>query len=184
MCDYMEVLQNMDMNLLKLINTHTHNPLFDWLMPIISTLGNGGAIWIAIALLLISIKKYRRIGILTLLSLGVTALLGEGIIKNLVQRPRPFTVIPSISLLINAPISYSFPSGHTASSFAAALILSRYFKSLRIYIWIMACAMAFSRMYLYVHYPIDILGGIALGTLVSAVVLRSNAKILEHRKSI
>jgi undecaprenyl-diphosphatase len=141
-------------------------------MPIITSLGNMGLIWIIIALVLIFNKKYRDVGIMIIASFILTSIIGEGILKNLVQRLRPFIDIPTINLLISKPTSYSFPSGHTASSFAVAGIIFSTLKKFRIPAIILASLIAFSRMYLLVHYPSDILGGILLGIICFKIVLK------------
>lgn len=112
-----------------------------------------------------------------LASLIIATTLGEGIIKSWVQRPRPFADIPVYKLLISKPLTYSFPSGHTASSFAATGILWRDFRKYRGYILVGASLIAFSRLYLYVHYPSDIIGGIALGLFCSWIVRMLGKKI-------
>ena len=163
--------QALDFNLLSQIYNITHNGIFDKIMPIISNLGNMGIIWVAISIILLSNKKYRRAGILCLVALIVTAIVGEGILKNLIQRLRPFNEVPAMQLLISKPLSYSFPSGHTASAFAAAFIISNQIKKLVIPAYVLAATIAFSRMYLFVHYPSDIIGGILLGTICAMGVL-------------
>jgi undecaprenyl-diphosphatase len=122
------IIQSFDNSILLFIKNNLHFPVLDKLMIFITDLGNGGFIWVIISLLLISNKKYRHIGILTLSSLLVTTSAGDEVLKNIVHRIRPSANIPVASLLIKKPISYSFPSGHAASSFAAATILSKYFK--------------------------------------------------------
>ena len=163
--------QALDFNLLSQIYNITHNGIFDKIMPIISNMGNMGIIWVTISIILLFSKKYRKTGILCLVALIVTAIIGEGILKNLIQRLRPFNEVPTMQLLISKPLSYSFPSGHTASAFAAAFIISNKIKKLVIPAYVLAATIAFSRMYLFVHYPSDIIGGVLLGTICAIVVL-------------
>jgi undecaprenyl-diphosphatase len=167
----LQEFKKMDFSILNFIHNTTQNPVFDKTMPFITWLGNMGLVWIAISILLILNKKYRSIGIMCIAALILTAILGEAILKNIIQRPRPFLQVPVINLLITKPMSYSFPSGHTASSFAVVGIIFSTIKKFRIHAIILAILIAFSRMYLYVHYPSDILGGILLGLLCSKVVL-------------
>jgi len=158
-------LNSIDYNLLIQIHSLTQNSFLDSVMPYISAMGDMGAIWILFSLILLANKKYRMVGIMCLAALLLTATIGEGVLKNLMQRPRPFVLYPSIQPIIPKPPSFSFPSGHTASSFAAAWIISRNLKKAALAAYILAAAIAFSRLYLMVHYPSDILGGILLGTV-------------------
>lgn len=167
----MLLLSEIEREILFFIQNHLHNEILDKVMIFITFLGDRGFVWILLSLILILNKKYRYIGILTLISLMLCTIIGEGIIKNIIGRPRPFTDYPSINLLIKPLKSFSFPSGHTASSFAAAGVLIKYFKKYRIIIIVFACVMAFSRLYLFVHYPGDILAGIVLGLLCSKIVI-------------
>ncbi len=164
----MTLLQNFDLNLLLGIYNTCHNSIFDKIMPVISSLGNVGTVWIILSLIFLTSKKYRRTGVICLLALLFTSFMGEVILKHLIQRPRPFNEIPGVQLLISKPLTYSFPSGHTASSFAAAYIIFKEIRRLAIPAFIIAALIAFSRMYLLVHYPSDIAGGIILGILCAA----------------
>lgn len=170
-------IQNFDVTVLDFILKYGHNTLLDRIMPVITWLGNMGLIWIVVSVMLLINKRHRKTGILVLASLIIVSILGEGIIKPLVQRPRPFAGIPAYKLLISKPLTFSFPSGHTASSFAAAGILWREFRKYRGYILAGASLIAFSRLYLYVHYPSDIIGGIALGLFCSWIVRTLGKKI-------
>jgi undecaprenyl-diphosphatase len=164
-------VQNFDVMVLDFILKFVHKPLLDRIMPAITWLGNMGLVWIAISVILLINKRHRKTEIMVLASMIIAAIFGEGMIKPLVQRPRPFVDITVYKLLISEPLTYSFPSGHTASSFAAAGILWREFRKYRVYIIAGASLIAFSRLYLYVHYPCDIIGGIALGLFCSWIVL-------------
>lgn len=142
------------------------NPFLDGLMPLISSLGNRGMIWILAAFIFLCIKPTRRWGAAMGAALILGFLAGNVILKPLIGRVRPFEAIEGIELLIAAPKDFSFPSGHTLSSFAAASAL--FFRNKK---WggaalVLAFLIAFSRLYLYVHYPTDILGGMAIGVLL------------------
>jgi len=143
-------------------------PLLDTLMPLITMLGDAGIFWIAIALVLLCIPKYRKAG----LSMGVALILGLLIcnvtLKPLVARIRPYDYIlehygKTISLLVATPHDFSFPSGHTLASFEGATALMIHSKKLGIPAMVLACLIAFSRMYLYVHYPTDVIFSVFLG---------------------
>lgn len=145
-----------------------HFDLLDTFMVAVTSLGNGGAIWIAIGVIMLFFKKYRRTGIAVLLGLLMGLLIGNLGIKNLVARERPCAINTAIELLIPFPSEYSFPSGHTLSSFIASTVIFLNSKRLGIYAYVLASLIAFSRLYLYVHFPTDIIGGIVLGLLLGA----------------
>jgi len=157
-------LNSLDYSLLIQIHSVSQNSFLDSVMPYVTNLGTMGAVWILISLVLISNRKYRNAGIMCIAAMLLTTAIGEGMLKNLIQRPRPFVQYPTIELLIPKPSSYSFPSGHTGSSFAAAWILAMNVKKAAVPVYILAGAIAFSRLYLMVHYPSDVLAGIILGT--------------------
>ncbi|OPJ63846.1 phosphatase PAP2 family protein [Clostridium oryzae] len=165
-------IHDFDAAILLFIKNNMHSYLMDKTMIFMTRLGNGGLIWFVICILLILSKRYRRAGFTALTALVITTILGEGIIKHIVRRARPFTNIEDMKLLIARPISYSFPSGHTGASFAAATVLSKYFKKYSLFIFVLAVLIAFSRLYLYVHYPTDVLAGVILG-IISGIMANS-----------
>ncbi len=165
------LLQNIDNSILLFIKNNMHGHMMDKAMVIITSLGNGGIMWIAIAVLLMINKKYRKIGVMALGALILSTILGEGILKHVVQRLRPSADIPAINMLIAKPLSYSFPSGHTTSSFAVAGVLAKYLKKYAIGFLVLASLIAFSRLYLYVHYPTDVVAGIILGLICSKLII-------------
>lgn len=143
-----------------------HTPMGDTLMTFITSLGDAGKIWIILTIILLVMPKTRKTGVVMAIALILDLILCNGILKNLVARTRPFDVNTSVQLLIAKPHDYSFPSGHTAASFAAVAAL--YFageKKMCAPALVLAVLIACSRMYLYVHYPTDILGGMAVGIL-------------------
>jgi len=159
-----------DNYILFIIEKYVHNKYLDIIMPVITFTGNLGAIWAAIAIALIVDKPYRVIGNSIILTLIIGTIIGEGIVKHIVRRIRPCNKqggfnIPSLKL-----ISYSFPSGHTLSSFAAAEMLSLYFIQYRLLFMSMAFLIAVSRIYLYVHYPTDVIAGFIMGVLCSKII--------------
>lgn len=147
-----------------------HNAFLNPLMIGVTTLGDSGLIWILIAIILLFFKRTRNCGILMLLSMAVCFIAGNLCIKNLVQRPRPFQVDASVSLLIPPPGEYSFPSGHTMHGFTAATIIFLHNRKAGIAALLFAAVIAFSRMYLFVHFPTDILGGLIIGVAAAIIV--------------
>lgn len=158
-------LNNIDQAVLLFIQANLHFKILDEIMIFATNAGSKGLIWVLISLLLLLNRRTRKIGIITLAALILSSILGEGLLKHIIQRPRPYDDLPWVHLLINKSTAYSFPSGHTASSFAAAYVLSKYLRSFSPIIWVVALSIALSRLYLFMHYPSDILGGIALGLL-------------------
>ncbi len=176
----MEGLQNFDFAVLDWVSKNLRCGFLDAALPMVTFLGNGGWFFILTALVLICTKKYRRLGIAVGLALIFGLLIGNLTLKPLIARTRPYDVRPYIELLISKPRDFSFPSGHTLASFEAASVLMLGDKRLGIPYLILAALIAFSRIYLYVHYPSDVLCGMILGTLfgvvATAVVKRLFAK--------
>lgn len=153
----------MDLTIVRWAAEHLHGPFLDTVMPYITALGDSGFIWAVICFVLLARKKTRRAGIFCGLSLLIAYVSGEVVLKNLIQRPRPFTLLPGVSLLIPPPGSSSFPSGHTGSSFACAAAIFLLNKKWGVPALALAALIAFSRLYLSVHYPTDLLAGALLG---------------------
>lgn len=137
----------------------------DAVMPFITALGDGGLLWIVIALVLLLFRKTRCCGVAMIGALLFSLLLCNLIIKPIVARERPFFAIPEIVLLIPPPGETSFPSGHASSSFAAATAVLLFHKKSGVAALLIASLIAFSRLYLSVHYLSDILAGVVLGIL-------------------
>ena len=157
-----KLFKTIDNKGLKYISEKCQNRTFDKMMPIITMMGNLGVIWFVISSLMFLKVEYRIIGIGVILSVALTTIIGEGIIKHIVRRSRPFQDKEE-KLLINKPITYSFPSGHTASSFAALAVFLQMNGKLGLIVSPIATLIAFSRVYLKVHYPTDVIFGMLLG---------------------
>jgi undecaprenyl-diphosphatase len=132
--------------------------------------GRLGLLWIGIALVLCTL--YRRWGVLglTIVAVALADVTATGL-KGLFDRPRPPLRYPNQDPLVAVPDTASFPSGHAATSFAGATILAFAFPRVAPLFYVLASAVGFSRVYLGVHYPLDIVGGAVLGTLI-ALALR------------
>ncbi len=138
----------------------------DWLDPIVlflTSLGNGAIVWIVLAAFFLVQKKHQKAGLAMALSMFVGALITNVILKNWVCRPRPYTAIPELHALVTAQ-DWSFPSGHSTSSIAAATAM--YFRTPRtmgIPALALAAIICLSRLYVGVHYPTDVLFGVLAG---------------------
>ncbi len=153
----------MEIEILNLIQ-NIRTPLLDEIMVFITKMGDLSFVWILMSALLIFYPKTRKTGIVVLVSLLVNFLLCNIILKNLVQRIRPFDVNTAIGIIIPKPTDFSFPSGHTSAGFTvAAALFCEHKKTIRTAALILAAVIAFSRLYLYVHYPTDVIGGIVIG---------------------
>lgn len=164
----LETLLNLDGGFLLLLQESVRNPMLDSLMKFITALGNGGMIWIGATILLLIPKKTRSIGMMSAVALLGSLIINNNIIKNIVQRPRPFVTFTDLQIIIPTPSEYSFPSGHTSSSFAAAAVFYRHLpKKLGLPSVILAGLIGFSRLYVGVHYPTDVIAGVIMGILLS-----------------
>ncbi|MGI5895459.1 MAG: phosphatase PAP2 family protein [Oscillospiraceae bacterium] len=168
-----------DLNFLIWIQQNLRSALLDGAMVFVSTIGNAGMVWLVASAALICTRRYRKYGLVLVGALVLGYLVGDVLIKNLVCRPRPFTEVSGLELLILPPNSFSFPSGHTLSSFAAATVLFAANRRFGTAAYLLAALIAFSRMYLFVHYLTDILAGMLCGIAVACMALWA-ARMVEH----
>ena len=168
-----------DWSILHWIQNTLACPLLDFLIPKITLLGNGGAVWLLAAGGLLCTKKYRRQGILLLAGLAAGVLVGNVCLKNLIARPRPCWLDESVRLLIANPMDYSFPSGHTLSSVIGATILTKTNRRFGYAAIPLAALIAFSRLYLYVHFPSDVLAAAVLGIVIGELAYRRGGAMLK-----
>lgn len=154
----------MEINLLLWIQG-IRTPFLDSVLAFITHLGSGGFVWILVSFYYLFVKKDKKTGVSIILALTMVLIICLLIIKPAVARTRPFDIYKGIELAINAPKDYSFPSGHTASSIACITVLYRMRKKSFIPFLMLAILISFSRMYLFVHYPSDILFGALFGVL-------------------
>lgn len=164
----LEWLLNLDGNILLFIQEFIRNPMFTPFVKFITTLGNGGGIWIFLTLILLIVPKTRKVGCMMTAALIGTLLVNNVLLKNLIARTRPYEVIPELTYLVSKPGDYSFPSGHTGSSFAAACVMFRELpKKYGVPALVLAILIALSRLYVGVHYPSDVLFGMISGIAIS-----------------
>lgn len=146
------------------------NPIIDKIMVLLSMLGNAGVIWILAAVILLISKKYRKTGIQMIAAMLITFIIGNLILKNVIHRPRPYVVDPTIIPKVVKPSEFSFPSGHTMNGVTASLTIFLRDKRLGIAAIVLALLIAFSRIYNLVHFPTDVIGGIVIG-ICSAILV-------------
>lgn len=147
-------------------------PLVDGLMVFITSLGDHGWFWLCLGVMLASYPRTRALGVCMLVSIAVGFLLGNVLLKNLVARQRPCWLDPAINLLVRVPEDYSFPSGHSLVSFEGAVCIFLFNRKWGLPALMLAVLIAFSRLYLFVHFPTDVLTGAAMGTAVAWCVAR------------
>lgn len=158
------------------------NEVLDPIMVFITHTGDYGVLCIAAAFLLILLRKTRNLGHIIAFSIGIEFIINNGIIKNLVARIRPYEVIDDLTILIGKQPDYSFPSGHTGVTFAFAAAMlfalifgiegfpkSKRFVTATLLVLFYALLLGFSRLYVGVHYPTDVLSGMVLGFITGAL---------------
>lgn len=161
-------LLNLDSNILLFIQDNIRNPILTPIFLVITTLGNGGMIWILLTLLMLCIPKTRKVGYMAALAMIGSLLINNVLLKNLVARTRPYEVIEGLICLVRQPRDYSFPSGHTTTAFAAAWVIFRRLpKRFGVPALVLAILIALSRLYVGVHYPSDVLFGVIDGIAIS-----------------
>lgn len=175
----LELITQTDFLILYWIQEHIKCPFLDFLMPEITLIGNIGAVWVIAAVILFVQKKHRKTGILLLIGLFAGLLVGNVILKNAVARPRPCWIDSSVKLLISIPKDYSFPSGHTLSSVIAATILSAKSRKFMAVSIPTALLISFSRLYLFVHFPSDVIFSVLLGVIIGLSVIFVDKKFFK-----
>ncbi len=152
--------------ILNFIQQHLRSELMDKIMVTITHLGDAGIMWIILTVVLLLIPKTRKVGFVLVLALVFDLILCNFIIKPFVARTRPYDINTAIELLIGRQVDYSFPSGHTAAGITCTTVL---YLTRQKWLWkltlLLSLLIGFSRMYLYVHFPTDIIGGIIIGVV-------------------
>ena len=171
------LLWKFDFEILFFIQKYLRNDILDVIVPFYTSLGEDGIIWITVGVILLIPKKTRKCGIMVLCALLVMLVVNNIVLKNLIARSRPCWTYPEMVDLVEIPKSYSFPSGHTVSAFAVSLVILSQHKKLGIVTVIMAALMAFTRLYVFVHFPTDIFGGMLVGTSIACFVCFTEKKL-------
>lgn len=179
------MIQNIDTSILMFFQEHIRNEAFHGFWKGITFLGEAGWFWLALAVILMIPKQTRRAGFTALLSVGIGALITNVCLKNLVARPRPYDACAAIIPLVKKLSDYSFPSGHTCASFASAFIYWRMLpKKYGIITMVLAVLIAFSRLYLGVHYPTDVLGGFLVGLTASLLAFAITQRYWKRKEKL
>lgn len=171
-------MNELELQLLDWIQSHMSNPLCDGFFSTVTHLADGGLIWIALTIVFLVFPKTRKYGVVMAISIALEVLCVNVLVKPLAARTRPYEIKQGIELLIQKPVDYSFPSGHAGVSFAAVSAL--FFSKHKAWIptFVLAFVIAFSRLYLYVHYPTDVLFGAAFGVIAGWV----GAKVVNRKE--
>lgn len=183
-----EWITNIDIAILDFIQNNLRCEFLDAIVPPITHLAEKGILWIIVAVVLICFKKTRKTGFMVGAALLIGLALGNGVLKNVIGRIRPYNLDGSLlkeaDLLVSGLSDFSFPSGHTLASFEAATVLLIRDKRMGIPALVIAILIALTRLYLYVHYPTDVIAGAALGiafALLGVFVVSKVYKALSRR---
>ena len=163
-----------DLPILDWIQANLQSGFMDKFMPFITIFGDAGIFWMVWAGVLLIFRKTRKTGIGMFIAMILGLLVCNITLKPLVARIRPYDLQleefgVTIKLLSGAMHDFSFPSGHTIASFEAAVVLLKNSKKMGIPAMILAVLISFSRLYLYVHYPTDVIASIILGTIFALI---------------
>lgn len=170
----------MDFKILEFIRLHFKCKFMDFIMKNISTFFNYSIVWMVLGVVLISLKSTRAVGYEIFVALTLELLICNVFVKRISKRARPFTKNDEVNLLINPPKDYSFPSGHTLCAFMCATIIAAHIFWVGVILFVVAVLVAFSRMYLYVHYPSDVFVGALMGVFIALISNQLVELLISH----
>ena len=153
----------------------------DWLNPVmnfITNLGNEGIFWIALIVLLFFFKKTRKIALCAAVSMILTLVLVNIVLKPVVARTRPYVLLENLTFITKQPGDFSFPSGHSAHALAASWVMFRMMKKkYGVPLLILGILIALSRLYVGVHFPTDVIAGCACGMVMAEIAMMIGSKL-------
>lgn len=167
----MNRLNEAELPILWWIRENLTNPFLDTVMPYITSLARHGEFWILLALILLCFKKTRKAGVAMGIAMALGFLVGNIGLKNIIARTRPYDMV-EVEVLVKHLSDFSFPSGHTLVSFNAAIALHHYHRKWGVAALALATVIALSRLYLFVHYPTDVVAGFLLALVLAFVSCR------------
>ena len=172
----LDFLNSIDITLFRFINGNLRNSVFDVLMPFITDLNKQRIVLVFVVLILLWMfirgKRHVRIaGFLLVITIVISDQVSSSVIKYWFDRPRPCFVLHNVHLLISCGSGFSFPSSHAVNNFAGALLLAFFFPRAKWWFFGFATIVAFSRVYVGVHYPFDVIGGAVIGLFCAGGVL-------------
>ena len=158
----LEAISALDTAVLLFIQEHIRCGALDFIMLFFTRLGDKGAVWLLSGVILFASRQYRKRGFDIIAVVFICGCCSE-LLKPVFMRPRPFAVMEQMAVLVAAPTTWSFPSGHACAAFAAALAYAKGVKKLAAPAYALAVLISFSRLYVGVHYPTDVIGGLVIG---------------------
>ena len=179
-----------DFEILEFIQANLRNTFCDAFFPAITHLGDAGIFWIALSLILFIIPKTRKIGLCSGLALFINLIIVNFGLKPVIARTRPYDMIEEyaahgLNLLTKIQTDFSFPSGHTSSSFASATVLFAHNKKGGAAALFLAVLIAFSRLYVAVHFPSDVLAAVLIGIICGTIayfIMKALIKKFSNKK--
>ncbi len=181
----MDAINEFEIGILEWIADNMHCGFLDTVLSSVTHLGDAGIFWIILSIVLLFPKKTRRVGITMGVSLIIGLLICNLAIKPLVARIRPYDLLGTTPYIISAESDYSFPSGHATACFECATAIFIYSKKWGVAAYVLAAIVGFSRLYLFVHYPSDVICGALLGVIdgiLAALIVKFIYKKLGERK--
>ena len=178
------MIENIDIYLFHLINSGLSCKIFDKIMPIMTNVENWFLVYIFLFVWLLwkGGKNGRILAALLVLTIIISDQLCSSLLKDLFNRIRPCRALGDVNLLVHCGSGKSFPSSHAVNNFAAAMLLGKHFKQYRTAYLIIALIISFSRIYVGVHYPFDVLAGAIIGVIIGILMAFVYEKLIELRK--